>query len=158
MTDKDWRYLVFLLLAHHPKNKLDHTIQLSLNKHSVFLCSRCTGMAFGYAAIWGTALFGFALPLQFYLPLISLLPLVAVVDWFTQSAKRRQSKTWLRVGSGYLLGISEALGLLLLFTGFYVEFSIVVGVAALYVLSIYIVASKTRCLDAYLKELNEFQY
>lgn len=158
MTDKDWRYLVFLLLAHHPKQKLDHTIQLRLNKHSVYLCSRCTGMAFGYAAIWGATLMGLTLPLQLYLPLIALLPLVAVVDWFTQSAKRRQSKTWLRVGSGFLLGISEALGLLLLFTGFYMEFLIVVGVAALYALSIYIVASKTRCLESYLKELNEFQY
>ena len=59
--------------------------------------------------------------------------------------------------SGFLLGISEALGLLLLFTGLYLEFLIVVGVAALYVLSIYMVASKTRCLDLYLKELNEFQ-
>ena len=98
MTDKDWRYLAFLLLAHHPKQKLDHTIQLKLNKHSVFLCSRCTGMALGYIVIWGAALFGFTLPLQFYLPLIVLFPLVAVVDWFTQSAKLRQSKTWLRVG------------------------------------------------------------
>jgi hypothetical protein len=115
-------------------------------------------MAFGYAAIWGAALLGLTLPMQLYLPLICLLPLAAVVDWFTQSAKRRQSKTWLRVGSGFMLGISEALGLLLLFTGFYVEFLIVLGVAALYMFSIYIVASKTRCLNAYLKELNEVQY
>jgi uncharacterized membrane protein len=96
------------------------------------------------------------LPLQFYVPLISVLPIVAVADWFTQSAKLRQSKTWLRVGSGYLLGISESLGFLLLFTGFYVEFLLVVGVAAVYALVVFIVASKTNCLDAYVKEMNEF--
>jgi uncharacterized membrane protein len=155
MTNLDWRYLVFLLLAHHPKQKLDHTLHLSFRNRHLYLCTRCTGIAFGFITIWGFALFGLTLPLQFYVPLISVLPIVAVADWFTQSAKLRQSKTWLRVGSGYLLGLSESLGFLLLFTGFYVEFLLVVGVAAVYALAVFLIASRTRCFDAYVKEMNE---
>jgi uncharacterized membrane protein len=156
MTNLDWRYLVFLLFAHHPKQKLDHTIHLSFRNRHLYLCTRCTGIALGFITIWGFALFGLTLPMQFYVPLISVLPIVAVADWFTQSAKLRQSKTWLRVGSGYLLGLSESLGFLLLFTGFYVEFLLVVGVAAVYALAVFMIASRTRCLDAYVKEMNEF--
>jgi uncharacterized membrane protein len=156
MTDRDWRYLIFLLLAHHPKQKLDHTLQLSFRNRHLYLCTRCTGIAFGFITIWGFAFFGLTLPLQFYVPLISVLPIVAVADWFSQSAKLRQSRTWLRLGSGYLLGISESLGFLLLFTGFYLEFLLVVGVAAVYALAVFLIASRTRCLDAYIKEMNEF--
>lgn len=156
MTNRDWRYLLFLLLAHHPKQKLDHTLHLSFRNKHLYLCTRCTGIAFGFISIWGSALFGFTLPLQFYVPLISVLPVVAVADWFTQSAKLRQSRTWLRLGSGYLLGISESLGFLLLFTGFYFEFLLVVGVAAVYALAVFLIASRTRCLDAYVTEMNEF--
>jgi uncharacterized membrane protein len=154
MKDVDWRYIVFLLFSHHSRQKLDHTIHLNFKKHDLFICSRCTGIAAGLLAIFVPAIFGLTPPLELFVPLIALLPLVAVVDWFTHSAKMRQSKTWIRSSSGFFLGISEALGLLLLFKGFYFYFLIILGVALIYALTVYLIALKTKCLDTYLKEMN----
>jgi len=100
---------------------------------------------------------GLRLPIEFSLPLIALLPLAAAVDWFTQSAKRRESKNWLRVCSGFLLGTAEALCLLLLFNGFFLHFLLTMGIFSIYALSIYLIAAKTKCLDAYLNEFNQTQ-
>ncbi len=123
---------------------------------TVYLCSRCTGVALGIAIIFVANAFNeFSVPITIYLPLISLLPLMAVVDWFTQSAKLRESKTWIRLSSGFLLGNSEGLTLLLLIRGFYLQVIAVLGVAAIYALTIYIVAVKTKCLDKYVIEMNQ---
>ena len=157
MVKRNWRYLLFLLASHHPKEKLNHTIRLGFRGKNVYLCSRCTGVAFGIAAILAANIFGHAFPIALYLPLIGFLPLMAAVDWFTQSAKLRESKTWLRVSSGFFLGNSYALTLLLLIGGFYLQFLFAFGVAAVYALSIYLIASKTKCLDLYLNEMNQIQ-
>jgi hypothetical protein len=109
------------------------------------------------AAVFGVAVFGRTFPSALYLPLIAVLPLVAVVDWFTQSAKLRESKTWIRVSSGFSLGISEALALLLLFGGFYLQFLAALGFASVYAFSVYLIALKTKCLDKYLHEMNQIQ-
>jgi uncharacterized membrane protein len=154
MADRNWRYLLFLLASHHPEKKLDHTIRVAFGRKSVYLCSRCTGIAFGIMVIFGCSVLGLAVPPVFCFPLIGLLPIVAVADWFTQSARMRQSKTWIRIGSGFLLGISEGLGLLLLFTGFFFGFLAAVGMAAIYGLTVYLVAAKTKCLQSYLEEMN----
>jgi uncharacterized membrane protein len=157
MVKQDWRYLLFLLVAHHPKEKLDHTIGVGFGNKKVHFCSRCTGLAFGMATIFATHLFGFGFSFSWYLPLIGLLPLAAIADWFTQSAGLRQSRTSLRVGSGFLLGISEALCVLLLFNGFFLSFLVAFGMAGAYALAVYLVARKTKCLDFYLKEMNQFE-
>jgi uncharacterized membrane protein len=155
MVDRSWRYFLFLLVAHHPKEKLDHTIHIRFRQKNVYFCSRCTGVALGMATVFGAAFFGLTLPSQYYLPVIGILPLFAVVDWFTQSAKLRKSSTGLRVSSGFLLGLSEGLGLLLLFSGVYLGFLAVVGMAGLYALCVYLVAAKTKCLRSYLEELHQ---
>ena len=107
------------------------------------------------ATIFGASVFSLELPKDFFLPLIGILPSVAVVDWFTQSSKLRQSNTKLRVGSGFLLGISEALGLLLLVGGFFFSFLVAVCMAAVYAVTVYLIAAKTKCLQSYLNELNQ---
>jgi uncharacterized membrane protein len=147
---KNWRTLLLLLLSHHPKEKIDHTIHAGKN---IYLCTRCTGLAAGMATVLAGKILGLTFPLAFYLPLIAFLPLVAVVDWFTQSAKLRESKTWIRLSSGFLLGNSEALALLLLIEGFYLQFVCAVGFAAIYAVSVYLIANKTKCLDSYVKEM-----
>ena len=106
-------------------------------------------------AIFAANAFGLRFPLEAYLPLISLLPLVAAIDWFTQSAKLRESKNWLRISSGFLLGSSEALFLLLVIDGFFLKSLIALGIASIYALSIYLIAAKTKCLDSYLNEINQ---
>jgi uncharacterized membrane protein len=156
MAEIDWHYLFFLLFAHHSPKKLDHTIRLSFRNKQLFICSRCTGIALGFVTVLFPAFFKVTIPLQFFIPLISILPLIAIIDWFTQSAKLRQSNTQIRVGSGFLLGVSEALGVLLLFYGFYFSFLITLGVAVIYTLSVYLIALKTKCLDSYMREMHDF--
>jgi hypothetical protein len=109
------------------------------------------------AAIFAVKVLGRIFPVAFYLPLIAILPLMAIVDWFTQSAKLRESKTRIRLISGFLLGSSEALALLLLINGFYLQFLFAFGVASIYALSVYLIALKTKCLDIYLREMNQIQ-
>jgi uncharacterized membrane protein len=157
-VNRNWRYFLFLLVSHHPQEKLDHTIRIGFGRKNVYLCSRCTGVALGVLVIFGGNVFSLIFPIEFFLPLIGLLPLVAVVDWFTQSARLRKSKTWLRVLSGFLLGISEALIVLLLVRGFFFSFLIVVVMAAAYVVTMYLIALKTRCLQSYLEEMNQIGY
>lgn len=156
MVKRNWRYLLFLLASHHPKEKLHRTIRIGFRGKNIYLCSRCTGIALGMAAFFASNTFGLTFPAALYLPLISLLPLMAVVDWFTQSAKFRESKTRIRLISGFLLGSSQALFLLLLINGFYLQFLVAFGIASIYVLSIYLIAVKTKCLDSYLNEMNQF--
>jgi uncharacterized membrane protein len=155
VVDRSWRYFLFLLAAHHPKEKLDHTIRIGLGQKTVYFCSRCTGVAFGMAAVFGAAFLGLTLPAQYYLPAIAILPLFAVADWFTQSARLRKSNTGLRVSSGFLLGLAEGLGFLLLFTGVYLGFLAAVGLAGCYGICVYLIASKTKCLQSYIEEMNQ---
>ena len=157
MAKQNWRSLLFLIVSHHPPERLHRTIHIGLKRKSIHLCSRCTGTVLGIIAIFAVNTFGLKFPIEFYLPLISLLPLVATIDWFTQSAKLRESKNWLRVSSGFLLGNSEALVLLLIINGFFLNFLVAIGIASVYVLSIYLIASKTKCLDSYLNEFNRIQ-
>ena len=152
--NRNWRYLFFLLIAHHPKTKLDHTIRVGFKQKNIYLCSRCTGVGSGMIAVFAATAFGFGVAQLFYLPLIGVLPLWAVADWFTQSARLRKSNTGMRVASGFLLGIAEALALLLLFRGVFVGFLTAMGLAAVYALTVYLIASKTGCLKSYIQELN----
>jgi hypothetical protein len=80
---------------------------------------------------------------------------MTIIDWFTQSAKLRESKNWLRIFSGFQLGNAEALILLLLLEGFFVKFFVALGIASIYVISIYLIAAKTKCLESYLNEINQ---
>jgi uncharacterized membrane protein len=153
MVERNWRYFLFLIAAHHPKEKLDHTIHIKLGQKNLYFCSRCTGGALGMFTIFGAALFGLILPANYYLPVLGILPLFAVIDWFTQSARLRKSNTGLRLSSGFMLGLSEGLGCQLLFTGAYVGFLAAVGMAVIYALCVYLIASKTKCLQSYLEEI-----
>ena len=157
MGKQNWRYLLFLLLSHHPPERLHRTFRISLLGKNVYLCSRCTGTGLGITAILAFYVVGLRFPAEFYFPLISVLPLTAAVDWFTQSAKRRESKNWLRVCSGFLLGTSEGLFLLLLINGLFIQVLLAFGILATYALSIYLIAARTKCLDSYLNEINQIQ-
>ena len=157
MVKQNWRYLLFLLVSHHPPGRLHRTIRVSFMGKNVYLCSRCTGTSLGIIGVFVANAFGASFPIEFYLPLISFLPVVAAVDWFTQSAKLRESKNSIRVASGFLLGISEALFLLLIINGFLFMLLVSFTVLLVYVFSIYLVAAKTKCLDSYLDEINQIQ-
>jgi uncharacterized membrane protein len=157
MGKQNWRYLLFLIGSHHPPDRLHRTIRVSFKGKRVYLCSRCTGTGLGIIGVFVANTFGLSFPIVFYLPFISFLPLVAAVDWFTQSAKLRESNNWIRVSSGFLLGISEALFLLLIIKGFLFMFLVGLVIVFAYAFSIYLIAAKTKCLDSYIEELNQIQ-
>ena len=95
---------------------------------------------------------GFEAPYFLYVPLISVLPIPAILDWMTQTCGLRESKNATRTGTGYLLGVAEGLILLLLVGGKLQLFLTVLAVVGIYFSVIYTVALKTGCLDSYLKE------
>jgi uncharacterized membrane protein len=96
---------------------------------------------------------GLRFPLWLYLPLISVLPIPVIVDWFTQSCKLRESRNSIRVGTGLLFGIAAACFLLLAIDGMVSMFLVAMSIIGLYAISIYIVALKTKCLDSYLDDI-----
>jgi len=77
----------------------------------------------------------------------------SVIDWFTQSSKLRESRNSIRVGTGLLLGISAGLFMLLFINGMLFMFLISLVIMGAYVLMIYSIAKKTKCLDSYLDEV-----
>jgi len=155
--DKDhWNYLLFLLAAHHPKHKLDHTLHVGLAGKSLYLCTRCTGVAAGVAAVFTSAVLGLTVSSPHVFVLVGFLPVFAVADWFTQSARLRQSTTPMRLATGFLLGVSEGFALLFLFVGNWLGFLYSAVLAGVYAVCIYGVAAKTKCLRSYLAELNGF--
>ncbi len=149
----DWRYLLFLVLSHHPPERLHRTICLGFRGKKVYLCARCTGTFSSLIAVLVAYFIGLRFPLWLYLPLISVLPITATVDWLTQSCKLRESRNSIRVGTGLLLGIAEAYFLLLVINGMVSMFLVAMSIIGLYAISIYIVALKTKCLDSYLDDI-----
>lgn len=122
----------------------------------MYLCTRCTGVAGGMAAVFTLALSGLVVLGAYAFVLIGVLPVFAAVDWFTQSSRLRESNTPLRLATGFLLGISEGLALLFLFVGNWLGFLASAGLAGVYAVCVYTVAAKTKCLRSYLAELNGF--
>jgi uncharacterized membrane protein len=153
MGKQDWGYLLFLLLSHHPSERLHRTIRLGFRGRNVYLCARCTGRYLGLVGVFAAYSLRLSFPLGLYLPLILVLPMPAMVDWFTQSCKLRESKNSLRVCTGLLLGITEGLLLLLLINGVLYMFLVGMTIIGVHAFSIYVIALKTKCLDSYLEDI-----
>lgn len=153
MGKQGWRYLLFLLLSHHPAEKLHRTICLGFRGKTVYLCARCAGRYLGIVNVLAAYFLGFRFPLWLYLPLILVLPMPAAVDWLTQSCKLRESRNSIRVGTGLLLGITEALLLLLLINGMFYTLLIAMIIIGIYAFVIYMIALKTKYLDSYLDDV-----
>ena len=149
----DWRYLLCLMLSHHPPERLHRTICLGFRGKNIYLCARCTGTFSSLIAVLVAYFIGLRFPLWLYLPLISVLPIPVIVDWLTQSGKLRESRNSIRIGTGLLLGIAEADFLLLAINGMVSMFLAAMSIIGLYAISIYIVALKNKCLDSYLDDI-----
>ena len=152
---RDLHYLIFLMISHHPPGRLHRTIGLGFRGKKVYLCARCTGIYSSITGIFITYIVGFRFPLWVYLPLILFLPIPSVIDWFTQSSKLRESRNSIRVGTGLLLGIPAGLFILLIINGMLFMFLISLIIIGAYVLTIYFIAKKTKCLNSYLHELTQ---
>ena len=141
--------VLFLLLSHHMPEKLHRTLHLKIRGKDIYLCARCTGDYSGTIIILIAWLLGFEFPLWLFLPLIATLPISPVIDWVTQSCKLRESRNRIRVLTGFLLGISKGLILLLLIKGLFYMFLQALFVIAIYVLAISIIAWKTKFVYSY---------
>lgn len=149
MDREDRDLLLFLLLSHHRPEKLNRTIHVSFRGRSVYLCARCTGKYLGILSVIVAGFLGSGFPTWLYLPLFSILPVPSIVDWITQCCKLRQSRNIIRICTGYFLGISEGLLLLMLVRGVFSLFPYALAIIGAYVFSIYIIAWKTKFLDSY---------
>jgi len=149
MKKEDWYMLLFLLLSHHMPEKLHRTIHVSFRGKNVYLCARCTGIYSGILSVFVTWFLGFDFPAWLYLPLLPILPLPSAVDWVMQSCKLRESRNIIRICTGFLLGISEGLVLLMLIKGLFYLFLQGLAIVGVYVLSICLIAWKTKFFDSY---------
>jgi uncharacterized membrane protein len=134
---------LFLLLSHNPPENLDRTIHVKFLGRGVYLCARCTGVYSSITVVFIAWFLGFGFPTWLYLPLFSILPIPCAVDWITQSCDLRESRNWIRIFTGSLFGISQALFLLMLIQGMFCLFLQALAVVGVYLLSVYIVAWKT---------------
>lgn len=149
MDKQDWHLLLFLLLSHHPPEKLNRAIRLPFRGKNIYLCARCTGQLSGILSLLIAWFLGFEFPAWLYLPLIAILPLSGVIDWVTQSCKLRESRNTIRVSTGFLLGVTKGLYLLMLVKGWFYMLLLAFAIGGVYVLSICLVAWKTKLLDSY---------
>lgn len=109
--------LSFLLLAHHETENLRRTIHTRFLGKDYYLCSRCTGKYSGILAVFVSFLLGLHIPAWLHLLIMASFPLPSTIDWLTQSIGVRESKNWIRVVTGHLLGIAWGLLFLSLIRG-----------------------------------------
>lgn len=149
MNKEDWRMVFFLLLSHHMPEKLHRTIRVGFRGRNLYFCARCTGIYSGIVSVFVAWFLGFNFPAWLILPLIALLPIPSAVDWVTQSCKIRESVNAIRIGTGFLLGISEGLIVLVLVSGLFYLFLQALAIVGVYVIAIFVVAWKTKFHESY---------
>ena len=148
MNKEDWHLLLFLLLSHNTPENLDRTIHVKFWGRNVYLCARCTGVYSSISIILIAWFLGFGFPSWLYLPLFSILPIPSALDWITQSCNLRESRNWIRICTGSLFGVSQGLFLLIIIESRFVLFLQALAVVGVYLLSVYIIARKTKLFDS----------
>jgi len=146
LKDEEEPSLLFLLLAHHETKKLHRTIHIGFLGKDYYLCSRCTGKYFGVLAVFVSFLLGLHIPVWLHLLIMALFPLPSTIDWMTQSIGMRESKNWIRILTGHMLGIAWGLLFLSLIRGMLYLFLYGVLILAAYFASIFIFILKIKPL------------
>ena len=108
--------LLFLLLSHHGSEKLHRTIHVRLWGKDLYFCARGVGRYSGLLSAV-TASYLLTFPSWFYSLIFVFFPLPSIVDWITQKLGSRESRNWIRVTTGYLLGIAQGYLLISLVKG-----------------------------------------
>ena len=143
MKEEEEISLAFLLLSHHEIENLHRTIHIRFMGKEYYFCSRCTGKFSGVIAVFVLFLLGLNIPREAYLLIMALFPLPSTIDWVTQSIGIRESKNWIRVITGHLLGITWGLLFLSLIGGMLHLFFYGVLILATYLASILLFIWKT---------------
>ena len=105
------RESIHVMLSHHPPSLYGHCLRLSIRGHSVYFCSRCSGIYGGLGIGIVSLLFlGLALQPSWLWFLIALaMGLTTVVEWTTQRLTPRKTRNLLRVSTGFLSGFALAI-------------------------------------------------
>lgn len=106
--------ILFMLLAHHPRENLSHTIRIPIGKRAIYLCARCS-------AIYSALLVSFLIFANFIdlrlLPTWSILIIAltvgtpVIIAWGKQTLTGRDNSNKTRI----LTGIGGGIGLTMLF-------------------------------------------
>lgn len=142
--------LGFLLLSHHSRKNISHTLLIPIAGRNVRLCARCTGIAIGIALglLSLKSLLGI---FASYPLLIGLLPLPGAIDWLLQVFRVRQSTNPRRVVTGVLIGILYAVGGAALIEGSIALLEFFIVFWSGYFAALYLLFRKTGALQRYIK-------
>ncbi len=109
MTVKD---IIFMLLAHHTRDDLSHTIRIKIGKREIYLCARCTAM---YSALAVSFLiFTFFIDLKLLPVLGTIITALAfgipvIISWGKQTFTGRDNSNRTRISTGVGGGIGLAM-------------------------------------------------
>lgn len=147
---------IYILLSHHPPNKLDHTIKIKFGKNPIYICARCSGLISGL-------IFSIAFAKYFDKIIIISYPIIFVIclipgtlDWIYHHLNKWKSNNIIRVSTGFLLGIP--IGLVISYT-LYGNFLILAEFVVLsigYLILLLFLFSKFPLLGMHLQEYEEF--
>lgn len=104
----------FLLLAHHTRDNLSHTIRIPIGKREIYLCARCTAMYSALAISFFVFTFGinlFLLPFWVTLSVALVFGVPVILSWSRQTITGRDNSNLTRITTG----IGGGIGLAMLF-------------------------------------------
>ncbi len=104
--------ILFMLLAHHSRDNLSHTIRIPIGKRSIYLCARCTAI---YTALTIAFLvFTFAIDLTLLnvwgvYSLAFIFGTPVIISWSWQTITNRDNSNRIRILTGLGGGIGLAI-------------------------------------------------
>ena len=104
--------VLFLLLAHHSRDNLSHTIKISIGKREIYLCARCTAIYSSLLISW--LLFSFVikistLPYGITLCIALVLGIPVIVSWSKQTLTEVENSNRTRITTGIGGGVGLAM-------------------------------------------------
>jgi len=147
---------IYILLSHHPPNKLDHTIKIEFGMNSIYICARCLGLISGLFFSIAFAKYFNKIILISY-PIIYVICLIpGTLDWIYHNLNKWKSNNIIRISTGFLLGIP--IGIVISYT-LYGKFLILAEFIMLslgYLIVLLLLFSKLPLLGTHLQEYEEF--
>jgi uncharacterized membrane protein len=104
--------VLFLLLAHHSRDNLSHTIKISIGKREIYLCARCTAIYSSLLISWLLFIFIIkisTLPYEITLSVALVLGIPVIVSWSKQTLTEVENSNRTRITTGIGGGVGLAM-------------------------------------------------
>ena len=105
------RESIHVMVSHHPPSLYGHCLRVSIRGHSIYFCSRCSGI-YGGLFIGILALILLRIPLEpswlWFLVALAM-GMTTIVEWTTQRLTPRKTRNLLRVTTGTMSGLALAI-------------------------------------------------